>query len=593
MSINLDLSAIPENPGVYLMFDSDNNIIYIGKAVNLKNRVKSYFQNNKDDKTRALVSNIFNIDYIVTDNEIEALILESTLIKKIKPKYNILLKDDKELPYIKITMKDKYPQIIHAKRIINDGSKYYGPYYNLSTMYEIKNLIEKLFPVKNCDVPVYKDRPCLYYHLNQCLAPCIDYVSSEKYKEMISSVCDFLDGKTKNIINSLNSKMEKYAENLEFEKASEMRDNIKLLRKYLDKQKIISKPEDFYDVIGYYHELNHIVLQVFQIREGKLINKVNFDYEYNNQNMSELFSNFIFNYYEKTQNFPNEIIIDILPNDIDILKSWLFSKSSKNIKFTIPQKSYKRDLLNMVNKNCNLYLENLNKNHEFLVAKKGVYELKEYLGLENLPLRIEGFDISHIQGTNTVASMVVFENGKPKKSDYRKFKISIEGKPNDFASMYEVVKRRYSKVKEEELHIPELILIDGGKGQLSSAIEALKDIKFKYKNIISLAKKQEEVFLPNKKDSILLPRESFALKLIQKVRDESHRFAITFHRNLRNNKMTKSILDEIKGIGIKRKKLLIEKFPSIDDLSNASIDDLVKIGKLPLNTAQELYNKLR
>jgi len=593
MSVNFDLSSIPENSGVYLMFDKDNNIIYIGKAINLKNRINSYFKNNKDEKVKSLVSNISNIDYIITDNEIEALILENTLIKKFKPKYNILLKDDKELPYIKITVKDKYPKILPAKKILNDGSKYYGPYYNLSKMYEIKNIIERLFPVKNCDIPVYKDKPCLYYHLNQCLAPCISYVSSEEYREMINNVCNFLEGKTENIINDLNYKMQKYSDNLEFEKASEIRDNIKLLRKYLDKQKVISNPEDFYDVIGYYYETNHIVLQLFQIREGKLINKINFDYEYNNQKIDELLSNFIFNYYEKTQNFPNEIIIETLPSDITILKKWFISKFGKNIEFTIPKESHKRELLNMVNKNCQLYLDSLNKNHDFLVSKKGIYELKEYLGLENLPLRIEGFDISHIQGTNVVASMVVFENGKPKKSDYRRFKISIEGKPNDFASIYEVIKRRYLKVKNENLYIPELILIDGGKGQLNSALESLRDINFKYKDIISLAKKQEEIFLPNKKDYIILPRNSFALKLIQKVRDEAHRFAITFHKNIRNTKMIKSILDDVKGIGNKRKKFLIDTFETIDNIKNASIEDLVKIGKLPLNIAQELYNKLR
>ncbi|GIW22364.1 MAG: UvrABC system protein C [Candidatus Sericytochromatia bacterium] len=591
MNTRINLSAIPENPGVYMMIDNLNNIIYIGKAVNLKNRIKSYFQNNKDDKTKSLVENIHNIDYIITDNEIEALILESTLIKKFKPKYNILLKDNKELPYIKITIKDKYPKILEAKKITNDGSKYYGPYHNLSTMHEIKNLIEKLFPVKNCDIPVYKDRPCLYYHLNQCLAPCINYVSSEEYKSMIDKVCELLEGKTKSIIKELNSKMNVYSENLQFEKAAEIRDNINLLNKYFDKQKIISNPDDFYDVIGYHIDFNHIVLQVFQIREGKIINKINFDYQYDNENINDLLSNFIFNYYNKTQNFPNEIIINDLPSDIDILQSWLYSISNKKIKFTLPKKSDKRKILDMVNKNCHLYLENLKKNNEFLVSKKGPHELKEYLNLTCLPTIIEAFDISHIQGTNTVASMIVFENGKVKKSGYRKFKLSIEGNPNDFASMYEVIKRRYSKVSKE--NIPDLILIDGGKGQLNSALQALKDINFTYKNIIAIAKKQEEIFLPNQKESIILPKNSFALKLIQNVRDEAHRFAITFHKNLRNNKMLKSLLDDIKGIGPKRKKFLIENFENISNLSNLSLEELVKIGKLPLNVAKELYNKLR
>lgn len=593
---NINLTPLPDKPGVYIMYGKNNTVIYVGKAINLKNRVKSYFQNrDQGEKVKALVSNIIKYDYIITDNEVEALILESTLIKKFKPKYNILLKDDKELPYIKITLKDKYPQVLPCRRMVKDGSKYYGPYPTSSAMNEIISLVEKMFPVKFCEVPVFKDRPCLYYHMNQCLAPCISWVEPEKYKKMISEVCLFLDGKIGNSVEKLTEEMEKAAERLDFERAAVLRDTIRSLARYMEKQKIVTSSGTEHDVIGTYIQNEIICCEIFQVRDGKLTGKLDFHYRFTeDEKLDEFISTFITDYYQKTENIPVEIIVEKLPSDYEIIEKWLSEKRAKKVKFTEPVKGHKKQLLDMTVKNAVAYMERLESDHSFLVSKSGVLELKKYLNLPYLPLRIEGFDISHTQGKNTVASMVVFENGKPRKSEYRKFKINYsEGEPNDFASMYEVIYRRYKRVMGENLEEPDLILIDGGKGQLGAAIKAINDLNYQYKGIIGLAKRLEEVFLPGEKVPVILSENSFGLKLLQQVRDEAHRFAVTFHRKLRGQKMLKSFLDDIHGIGSVRKKMLIEKFGSLDKLNEISLNDLIEIGKLPKNIAEELYNKLK
>jgi len=593
MNNHVNISSVPINSGVYLISDKNNTIIYIGKAINLKNRVKSYFQSGeKTEKVKKIEANARKIDYIVTDNEKEALILESNLIKKFKPKYNILLKEDRGLAYLKVTIKDKYPKLVNCNVRINDGSKYYGPYQSRSAMYEIKSLVENIFPVKSCDVPVYKDRPCLYYHLKKCLAPCISWVSPEEHQQMIKEVCLFLDGKFNTFLYKLNKDMQESAENLDFESAAKLRDLIKRLKSFIDKQIIISKPNTEYDVIGTLFDDDIMYCEVFQIRDGKLIGKLNFNYQISEAD--EFISAFITNYYEKTNNIPSEIILEKKPEDYKILEEWLSEKKNKKVEIVEPQKGYKKSLLDLTIKNVVIYMEQLKSDLKFQVSKKGALELKKYLNLEDIPKKIEGFDISHTQGTNTVASMVVFENGKPKKSEYRKFKINYsEGEPNDFLSMYEVIYRRYKRVIEEELEQPDLILIDGGKGQLSSALQALNDLNYPYKAIISIAKRIEEVFLPNESEAIIIPEDSLALKLLQFVRDESHRFAITFHRSLRTKAMLSSILDNIDGIGTKRKKFLLETFSSIETLNQTSLEDLVLIGKLPQKVAENLFNKLK
>ncbi len=591
---NINLASLPEKPGVYIMYNQENTVIYIGKAINLKNRVRSYFQNrDQGEKVRAMVYNIDHYDYIVTDNEVEALILESTLIKKFKPKYNILLKDDRELPYIKITLKDKYPKILPCRKMIKDGSKYYGPFPTMSSMYEVKALVERMFPVKSCDVPVYKDKPCLYYHLKQCLAPCISWVSTEEHRKMVNEVGLFLEGKAGNSVEKLTLDMEKAAERQDFERAATLRDLVKSLVRYMEKQKIVTDPGVDQDIIGTYVENDIICCEIFQVRNGKLIGKIDFNYEYNqNVPLEEFISTFITNYYQKTENLPLEVIVEKEPLDFEIIEAWLSEKKGKKVKINQPYKGRKKELMELVIKNAMAFMDRLKSDHSFNVSRTGVIELKKYLNMDVMPRKIEGFDISHTQGTNTVSSMVVFENGKPKKSEYRKFKINFsEGEPNDYASMYEVVYRRYKRVLMENLEQPDLILIDGGKGQLSSAIKALDDLSYPYKAVIGLAKRLEEVFIPDSKTPIILKDNSYALILLQQVRDEAHRFAIDFHRKLRGQKMTKSFLDDISGIGSVRKKKLIETFGSMEKISKASLNDLVNIGKLPKNIAEELHTK--
>lgn len=597
MQTEINLSSLPDKPGVYLMYNSKDEVIYVGKAINLKNRVRSYFQNrDQGEKVKRMVSNIDHYDYFVTDNEVEALILESTLIKKFKPKYNILLKDDRELPYIKVTLKDTYPKILPCRKMVKDGSKYFGPYPTMSAMYEVKSLVERMFPVKSCDIPVYKDRPCLYYHLKQCLAPCISWVSSKEHRNMIEEVCAFLEGNIEGSVEKLTEEMHKAAERTDFERAANLRDVVKSLQRYTDKQKIVTSPGTEHDIIATFTENDLICCQVFQVRNGKLTGKINFHYDYSPEKdkLEEFFDTFITEYYQKTDGIPQEVIVEKMPVDQQIIEAWLSEKKGRKVKLTEPQKGHKKDMLDLVIKNANEYMIRLKSDHTFQVSKTGMVELKKYLSMDTLPRKIEGFDISHIQGKNTVASMVVFEDGKAKKSEYRKFKINFsEGEPNDYASMYEVVYRRYKRVMENNLEKPDIILIDGGKGQLNAALKALQDLNYPYKTVIGIAKKLEEVFIPESKYPIILKDNSFALKLLQHVRDEAHRFAITFHRDLRNKQMTKSALDEISGIGKVRKKKLIEEFGSVKKISEASLNELIEKGKLPANIAQEVYEKFR
>ena len=373
-----------------------------------------------------------------------------------------------------------------------------------------------------------------------------------------------------------------------------MRDLIKSLSRYLEKQKIVTSPGIEHDIIGTFIENGTICCEIFQVRDGKLVGKLDFNYSFaENEKLEEFISTFLPNYYQKTDNIPTEILLETLPNDFQIIETWLSEKRRKKVKLAVPVKGNKKQLMELVIKNAMIYLERLKSDHSFQVSKSGVIELKKYLNLTNMPIKIEGFDISHMQGKNTVASMVVFEDGKPKKSEYRKFKINFsEGEPNDFASMYEVVYRRYRRVLDEGLERPDLILIDGGKGQLSSALKALDDLKYPYKGIIGLAKRLEEVFVPGQKQPIILPENSFALKLIQHVRDEAHRFAITFHRSLRAKSMVKSFLDDVPGIGATRRKKLIEKFGSLENLYDLSLEEIMNKGELPKNVAEKLFKKL-
>lgn len=544
------LKMLPELPGCYIYYNSDNEIIYVGKAKILKRRVKSYFNRKTHDsvKVNILVSQIDHMEYIITNSEVEALILESHLIKKHKPKYNILLKDDKKYPYFLITDED-FPRIlIVRKRNMNKlKGRYYGPYTNIGAMHSTLDFLKKIFPLRQCKTPRFKSRPCLYYSIGKCLAPCQGLVTSEDYKAVVHQAELFLSGKQSELLKQLMAQIQKYSDSEQYEKAARLRDSYLDLQKTLEKQKVVYENTKLNeDVISVKHEDGILVIVIMMIREGRLIDKKDFVYEVEQEEKTEYFETFFKEYYNTLSlEFPAKIVSDELEavGNKSLYEQWLKIISGKNVKISYGKSAQGKELQKLANKNAEVILNNakLSKmskiNEDFNLI--GSY-LKEKLKLNNFPHRMECYDISHIQGTNTVASMVTFINGRPKKSEYKKFKIkSTEGKPDDFLSMKEVLTRRLTRLGEKGWDKPDLIIIDGGKGQLSSVMKVVKDMGVSGIDFISLAKRQEEVFLPKKTESILLPRESSALFLIQRIRDEAHRFAITYHRNLRSKNSIK------------------------------------------------------
>lgn len=540
------LKLLPSLPGCYLYYNSDNEIIYVGKAKILKRRVKSYFNRKHDSvKVNVLVSQIDHLEYIITNTEVEALILESHLIKKHKPKYNILLKDDKKYPYFLITDED-FPRIsIVRKRNINqEKGRYYGPYTNIRAMHSTLDFLKKIFPLRQCKTPKFKNRPCLYYHIGKCLAPCQNMVTSEEYKAIVHQAELFLSGKQSELMKQLMDQIQKYSAAEQFEKAARLRDSYFDLQKTLEKQKVVYENTKLNeDVISLQHEDGILAIVIMMIREGRLIDKKDFTYDVEEEDKTEFFATFFKEYYNTLSlEFPDRIVSNELESvgDKALYEEWLNIISGKKVKISYGKTPQGKELQSLADKNAKVILDNAKLSKMSKIRDDfnniGSY-LKEKLKLNNFPYRMECYDISHIQGTNTVASMVTFINGLSKKSEYRKFKVkSTEGKPDDFLSMKEVLTRRLSRLGEKGWEKPDLIIIDGGKGQLSSVMQIVEDMGVTGIDFVSLAKRQEEVFLPYTSKSILLPRESSALFLIQRIRDEAHRFAITYHRKLRSKK---------------------------------------------------------
>ena len=544
------IKLVPEQPGCYLYYDAAGEIIYVGKAKNLKRRVYSYFhKQHESPKTNILVSQIEKLEYIITDSEVEALILESHLIKKHKPKYNILLKDDKKYPYFLITDED-FPriQVVRKKNLNPDKGRFYGPYTDVGAMYATLEFLKKLFPLKQCKTPKFSNRPCLYYHIGKCLAPCQGKVTPEEYQKLIHQVELFLSGKQTELLKQIQEQMQKYAETEQFEKAAKMRDSYLDLQKTLERQKVVYENTKLNeDIIAVLYEDGILAIVIMMIREGRLIDKKDFTYFVDNIDKIEYFETFFRDYYTGLKlEFPDRIISKDLEEigQKSLYEDWLKIISGKKVTINYAKSKYK-EIYELAVKNATNLLENARLKKMAQIRddfnEVGSY-LAEKLHLTNFPNRIECYDISHIQGTNTVASMVVFQNGLPKKTAYRKFKVrSTEGKPDDFLSMKEVLSRRLSRLGEPKWEKPDLIIIDGGKGQLSSVMQIVEDIGVTVGkdgiDFVSLAKREEEVFLPHQSDSILLPRDSNALYLIQRIRDEAHRFAITFHRDLRSKKL--------------------------------------------------------
>lgn len=543
------LKLVPTLPGCYIYYDKNGEIIYVGKAKNLKRRVSSYFHKKHDRvKVAVLVSKIEKMEYIITDSEVEALILEAHLIKKHKPKYNILLKDDKKYPYFLITDED-YPRItvVRKKNINADKGKFYGPYTNSRAMYSTLDFLKKIFPLKQCKTPKFSNRPCLYYHIGKCMAPCQGKVTPQEYQNIVAQVELFLSGKQTELIKKLKTQMEEYAKNEQYEKAARMRDSYLDLQKTLEHQKVVYENARLNeDIIAVIYEEGIFAVTILLIREGRLIDKKDFTYFVENEDKDEFFKTFFQEYYSTLMlEFPDKIVSTDLENigDKQLYQDWLEIISHKKIKISYGKSKQGRELAQLAQKNVQNLFENARIKKLASIRddfnEVGTY-LQETLKLTNFPNRIECYDISHIQGTNTVASMVVFYNGMSKKTAYKKFKLkTTEGKPDDFLSMKEVLTRRLSRLGEKNWEKPDLIIIDGGKGQLSSVMEVVEEMGITGIDFVSLAKREEEVFLPHQSKSIRIPMNSNAMFLIQRIRDEAHRFAITYHRSLRSKALKK------------------------------------------------------
>ncbi|WP_286680148.1 excinuclease ABC subunit UvrC [Tepidanaerobacter sp. EBM-49] len=596
------IAEFPEKPGVYIMKDKRGRIIYIGKAVSLKNRVRSYFQSPKNlpVKVASMVPKIENIEYIVTDSEVEALILECNLIKFNRPKYNILLRDDKQYPYIKIATSQPFPRLEVVRRVKKDGARYFGPYADVGAMREAIDVINKVFPIRSCkkdlsQVPL-KERPCLNYYIKRCLAPCQGSVEQEEYDEMIKNIVMFLEGKQETLIKQLREKMEEEAAKLDFEKAAILRDQISALQKVLEEQKIVSTDMTDQDIIAMARGIDTVCIQVFFVREGKLVEREPFILSNTNgAERKEILTAFVKQFYNNTNFIPKEIIIEEEIEDKTTIQEWLYGKKGSKVYISIPKRGEKKKLAEMVAENARIYLEQIeNKDErEKLKNMQALEELQKYLGLKDIPHRIEAFDISNTQGTESVASMVVFEEGQPKKEDYRKFKIKTVEGPNDFESMREVIFRRFKRAilgDEKFNNLPDLLLIDGGKGQLRYAREALRELGLESIFTIGLAKEFEHIFVEGKEEPIVLPEDSEALYLVQRVRDEAHRFAITFHRSLRSKRNLKSALDDIPGIGKARRLALLKTFGSLEGIRQASVEELAGAPGMNKKAAQAVYD---
>ena len=550
-SILEQVALMPKLPGCYQYFDKDNNIIYIGKAKNLFNRVNSYFVGKKDSpKLQIMVPQIKRIECIVVNSEIEALILENELIKKHKPKYNVLLKDDKKFPYFLITKED-YPKITIVRKANKNSlkGKYYGPYTDSKAMYATLEVINKIFPLKKCTTPKYKSRPCLYYDIGQCCAPCQNKISPDEYKKIIKNVELFLSGKRKELIKKLKEEMQKASKSSNFEKALLLRNSIRDIEKTMEKQNIVFKTSNAnQDYIGITTSSNLISISILQVRQGRLINKKDFSFSQilsNETDFDEIIESTLREYYImlNDEQLPSKIVILNTFKNIELYKKWLSLRLKKEVKIIKATSKTDKEMLKLAQKNSEFNINQLKlkelSNIQNDYNEIGAY-LQEKLKLKNFPHTIECYDISHIQGTNTVASGVYFENGQPKKSKYRKYKLKTikNGEVDDFKSMQEILSRRFKRIKNKEIEAPDLIIIDGGKGQLSSVIKIMKEYNLKL-NIVSIAKREEEIFLPNQSKPIIFAINSPALHLLQRIRDEAHRFAITFHRQLRSKSMLK------------------------------------------------------
>lgn len=594
--IQEQLKKLPAEPGVYLMKNENDKIIYVGKAISLKNRVRQYFQSSKNhtSKVKSMVKNIAKFEYIITDSELEALILECNLIKQYRPKYNVLLRDDKTYPYIKVTVNEDYPRVLKVRKVLKDKAKYFGPYTNITAVNDTLEIIRNTYPIRTCNIDIEKAiankvRPCLNKHIKKCIGPCTGEVSKEEYNKMIEEVILFLSGKEERLIEILKEKMNKCAMDFNFEDAAIYRDKIRSLEDMVQKQKIDSGTSDLNeDIIAMARAHDEACVQVFFIRNGKIVGREHFILEgVMDSSRKSILSSFVKQFYISQDYIPKEIIIEDEIEDSFVLEEWLTDKKGQKVNIKVPQKGDKKNLIEMVRKNAIEYLEkfsNLNK-LKYQKSIGALEELKNILGLKDTPKRIESFDISNIQGVDSIGSMVVFTDGKKDKKEYRRYKIKTVEGPNDYDSMAEIVERR---IKYE--NFPDLILLDGGKGQVSAVKKVLdrygvniplwgmyKDDKHRTKGLISQEKEIE------------LDKTSNLYRFVASIQEEVHSYAISYHRSLRNKSLTKSVLDDIQGIGEKRKKALLSHFKSIEEIKVASFEDLLEVEGMNKSSAESVF----
>ena len=591
--LTAQVALLPEKPGVYLMRDAAGKIIYVGKAVNLKNRVRSYFQQRGlSPKTEALVARIVTFETIVTASEMEALILECNLIKKHRPRYNISLRDDKSYPFIKVTWNEEYPRVYATRRVEKDGAKYYGPYASAGAMHETLALLKRLFPLRSCR-SMDARRPCLEFHINRCMAPCAGLVDAATYREMVKTVCLFLEGRSADVEKDLKRRMLAASDEMKFELAGRLRDQLAAVRNVTEKQNIVTGAGD-QDVLGLARMGGQSCVQVFFVRSGKMVGRDRFMLSGGEtESDGEILAAFVKQYYNESSFIPREILTPAALPETDLLTAWLTQRKAGAVHLLTPQRGTKRELVLLAGENATEALRQRSEREEAREGKRSaaVQELAERLELDILPQRIECFDISHIQGAETVASMVVFTDGEPDKSEYRRFRLkTVEGSPDDFASMQEVTLRRYRDAKEP---LPDLIVIDGGKGQLSSALEVIRGVGLAEIPVIGLAKEFEHIFRENISEPLVLPRHSEALRLVQQIRDEAHRFAVGYHRKLRAKRNLVSVLDHIRGIGAKRRQALWKHFGTIGRIRAASEEELASAPGMNITAAQAVHRFFR
>ncbi|MGQ7279489.1 excinuclease ABC subunit UvrC [Brevibacillus thermoruber] len=586
-SLKDKLAVLPEKPGCYLMKNKDGDIIYVGKAKVLKNRVRSYFTGSHDGKTQLLVSEIADFEYIVVSSAIEALILECNLIKQHNPRYNVMLKDDKTYPYIKIT-NEKHPRLEITRKVVKDKARYFGPYANAGAASEVKKLLDRLYPLRKCKT--LPKQVCLYYHLGQCLAPCVHEVPAEENQRLVEEICRFLDGGHEEVKRELTEKMLQAAENMEFERAKELRDQIRSIEAVMEKQKVTFTDTVDRDIIGFAVDKGWMCVQIFYMRQGKMIERETTSFPYYGDEAEDFMSYVTQFYYDKQNALPKEILLPE-QSEPELLAEWL------GVKVYAPKRGKKRELVQMASENARIALQ-----EKFALMSKddartiqAVHNLGHVLGI-GTPHRIEAFDNSNIQGTEPVSAMVVFTDGRPDKKEYRKFKIkSVEG-PDDYGAMREVIRRRYTRLLKENQPLPDLIVIDGGKGQISAAMDVLENELGLYIPVCGLAKDEKhrtaQLLYGDPPEPVELRRDSYEFYLLQRIQDEVHRFAITFHRQARSRTMLSSRLDEIPGVGEKRRKLLFQHFGSLKKMREATVEDFRQIG-IGDKLAREIIRHLR